>query len=113
MAAQERAEADQKEAKERFKSWAERYVPGARHMNVCSGAQIRQLLFANIPNNKDDTKQLEDTRKFKVRLRSPPRLHTRSSPAGKGGLCRTRRMQFCLYIMYVASVRRGFSMRNA
>ena len=68
VAAQARAETDQAEAKERFKSWAEQYVPGARHMNVCSGAQVRQLLFANIPNNKDSKKTLEDTRKFKVRL---------------------------------------------
>ena len=65
-AAEERAKREQAEAKERFKSWAERYVPGARSMNVCSGAQVRQLLFANIPNNKTKEGAIEDARIFKV-----------------------------------------------
>ena len=69
-AAQQRAVADQEEAVTRFKSWASLYVHGAEHMNVCSGTQIRQLLFAGAPNNKapdDATKRLELTRVFKVR----------------------------------------------
>ena len=54
----------------RFKSWASRYVCGAEHMNVCSGAQVRQLLFAGAPNSKapeDASKRLELSRIFKVR----------------------------------------------
>lgn len=65
-AAQQRAEADQAQAKERFKGWAQKYVEGARHMNVCSSTQVRQLFFAGIPNSKDASVSLEDTRVFKV-----------------------------------------------
>ncbi len=73
-AAQQRAMADQEEAVTRFKAWASRYVRGAEHMNVCSGAQVRQLLFAGAPNSKfpdDADKRLELTRAFKVRQSSP------------------------------------------
>ena len=69
-AAQKRAMADQEEAVTRFKAWASRYVRGAEHMNVCSGAQVRQLLFAGAPNSKfpdDADKRMELTRAFKVR----------------------------------------------
>ena len=31
---------DQEAAKERFRTWAAHYVPQARLMNVCSGAQV-------------------------------------------------------------------------
>ena len=54
----------------RFKAWATRYVRGAEHMNVCSGAQVRQLLFAGAANGKapdDPSKRLELSRIFKVR----------------------------------------------
>ena len=69
-AAQQRAMADQQEAVARFRSWASRYVQGAEHMNVCSGAQVRQLLFAGAPNSKfpdDADKRLELVRAFKAR----------------------------------------------
>jgi hypothetical protein len=42
-AAQERALADQADSQDRFRSWAAARVPGARHMNVGSGPQARQL----------------------------------------------------------------------
>ncbi|WIA09343.1 hypothetical protein OEZ85_008750 [Tetradesmus obliquus] len=37
--------ADQQEAEASFRRWAQKYVPGAVHMNVNSQVQIRQLLF--------------------------------------------------------------------
>lgn len=67
--AQERALADQKDAQNRFRDWARTKVPDAAHMNVGSGQQVRQLLFAGIPNNnpaKNET--LELSRVFKVSL---------------------------------------------
>ena len=39
-AAQERALADQADSCDRFRNWAAARVPGARHMNVGSGAQV-------------------------------------------------------------------------
>ena len=39
------AEQDRKTAVETFLAWADTMVEGARHMNVASGAQIRQLFF--------------------------------------------------------------------
>ena len=50
----------------RFRSWASQRVPDARLMNVGSGAQIRQLLFAGVQNQKADKGTLETERTFKV-----------------------------------------------
>jgi len=41
-AAQTRALQDQEGAKGRFRRWASARVPGAQHMNICSGAQARR-----------------------------------------------------------------------
>lgn len=57
---------DQAEAMDRFRSWASQKVPGAQLMNVGSGAQIRQLFFAGVQNQKGDKGTLETERVFKV-----------------------------------------------
>lgn len=44
--AQVLAERHRGENEERFREWVLRYCPDAKHMNVASGTQIRQLLFA-------------------------------------------------------------------
>jgi len=62
------AEEDQKKAMGRFRRWASSKVLGAENMNVGSGAQIRQLLFAGVQNQKPDKGSLELERVFKVRL---------------------------------------------
>jgi DNA polymerase-1 len=49
--AQTKAEADQKAANLYFRNWASTYCADAQHMNLSSGAQIRQLLFAGVDNN--------------------------------------------------------------
>ena len=64
--AEVKAGQDQAEAMERFRSWATRRVPGAHHMNVGSGAQIRQLLFAGVENQKPEKGVLEHEKVFKV-----------------------------------------------
>ena len=64
--AEVKAGQDQAEAMERFRSWATRRVPGAQHMNVGSGAQIRQLLFAGVENQKPEKGVLEHEKVFKV-----------------------------------------------
>lgn len=61
-----RAVKDQAEAMNRFRGWAAQRVPGAQVMNVGSGAQIRQLLFAGVENQKADKGTLETQRVFKV-----------------------------------------------
>lgn len=58
--------ADQADARNRFRTWAAKRVPGARSMNVGSGAQIRQLLFAGVPNAKGKGDAMEKIRYFKV-----------------------------------------------
>ena len=65
-AAEERAVADQEAAKRRFREWVRTRVPDAEHMNICSGPQIRQLLFPGVPNAKPDKGTLELQRTFKV-----------------------------------------------
>ena len=50
--AQQLAERDPCEAQERFRSWAVARVPAAKYMNVGSGAQVQQLLFAGVANSK-------------------------------------------------------------
>ena len=61
-----KADQDQKEAMNRFRRWASSKVPGAENMNVGSGAQIRQLLFAGVQNQKPEKGNLEFERVFKV-----------------------------------------------
>ncbi|KAL0051060.1 hypothetical protein WJX82_001248 [Trebouxia sp. C0006] len=65
-AAEVQAEEDQKKAMGRFRRWASSKVPGAENMNVGSGAQIRQLLFAGVQNQKPDKGSLELERVFKA-----------------------------------------------
>ncbi len=67
-AAEEKAVKDQEEAENRFLKWASQKVPGAELMNVGSGAQIRQLLFAGVQNQKPEKGSLETERVFKVSL---------------------------------------------
>lgn len=66
-AGQQAAEADKLAAIARFRSWAATLVEDARYMNVTSGPQIRQLLFAGVPNKNKDGETLEMERVFKVR----------------------------------------------
>ena len=80
--AEQKALADQKEAQERFRSWARSRVPDAEFMNVGSGPQIRQLLFAGVanansgPDKKEDFLELERVFKASRPLcyRKPPLL---------------------------------------
>ena len=65
---EEKAVKDQDEAMKRFRRWASQRVPGAENMNVGSGAQIRQLLFAGVSNQKAEKGTLEHERVFKVCL---------------------------------------------
>jgi hypothetical protein len=44
-AGERRAREDQRQAEAVFRAWASRLVPGAAHMNISSGLQVRQLLF--------------------------------------------------------------------
>jgi DNA polymerase I-like protein with 3'-5' exonuclease and polymerase domains len=44
-AGEQRAREDQRRAEAVFRAWASRLVPGAAHMNISSGLQVRQLLF--------------------------------------------------------------------
>lgn len=67
-AAEVQAEEDQKKAMGRFRRWASSKVAGAENMNVGSGAQIRQLLFAGVQNQKPEKGSLELERVFKVGL---------------------------------------------
>ena len=65
-AAEQKALADQKEAQERFRKWARSRVPDAEFMNVGSGPQIRQLLFAGVANANSGEDFLELERVFKA-----------------------------------------------
>ena len=65
-AMEEVAKKDQETKENIFREWAAQYVPDAAYMNVGSGAQIRQLLFAGVPNQKPDLGDLEATRSFKI-----------------------------------------------
>lgn len=72
-AGQQAAEADKVAAISRFRGWAASLVEDARYMNVTSGPQIRQLLFAGVANrgkNKEtnEIETLEMERSFKVWL---------------------------------------------
>lgn len=67
-AGQRAAELDKQAAIDRFRAWASSLVPDAKYMNVTSGPQIRQLLFAGVENKGKEKKgaRLEMARVFKV-----------------------------------------------
>ncbi|PSC72198.1 DNA polymerase I chloroplastic mitochondrial [Micractinium conductrix] len=65
-AAQQQAQTDQAQAQERFRRWATSHVPDARYMNVGSGAQVQQLLFAGAANSLPKKDPLPLERVFKV-----------------------------------------------
>lgn len=56
--------ADKKVAEDYFRLWAVSKCPDAVHMNVGSGIQVRQLLFAGAPNKKREKPGVEKTREF-------------------------------------------------
>ncbi|XP_023536872.1 DNA polymerase I B, chloroplastic/mitochondrial-like [Cucurbita pepo subsp. pepo] len=58
--------AEQQVAANRFRNWASKYCPDARHMNVGSDAQLRQLLFGGTSNSKNPDESLPTERTFKV-----------------------------------------------
>ena len=64
--AQTQAEADQKAANLYFRKWASRYCEDAQHMNLSSGAQIRQLLFAGVANSLPGKDGVPTERVFQV-----------------------------------------------
>ncbi|KAK6946876.1 3'-5' exonuclease domain [Dillenia turbinata] len=67
LAAMEKvAYAEQEVAANRFRKWASKYCPDAKHMNVGSDAQLRQLFFGGIENRKDPNEFLPEKRTFKV-----------------------------------------------
>ena len=67
-AAEVRAGEDQEAAQSAFKNWAQQMVPDAAFMNVGSTAQIQQLLFAGLRNNKASSQdELQPERVFKAR----------------------------------------------
>lgn len=70
------ANADQQSAEQRFRTWATKYVPDAKLMNVGSGPQIRQLFFSGAVNNNPLKKDeyVEKERIFKVKLFTNPLL---------------------------------------
>ena len=55
---------DKKVAEDYFRAWAFRKCPAAEHMNVGSGIQVRQLLFAGAPNKRRDKPGVEKEREF-------------------------------------------------
>ncbi|GLU23615.1 hypothetical protein SLE2022_396070 [Rubroshorea leprosula] len=60
------AKAEQEIAVNRFRTWASKYCPDAKYMNVGSDTQLRQLLFGGTTNRKDPNQSLDDERIFKV-----------------------------------------------
>ena len=73
--AQVLAHSDTESAESRFRTWATKYVEGAKYMNVGSGPQIRQLFYSGAVNQKPTKKDeyLEMERAFKVApVASPP-----------------------------------------
>jgi DNA polymerase-1 len=71
-AAEERAVREEADSKARFRSWAAARVPGAAYMNVGSGAQVLQLLFAGAPNKSAAKPALPLARTFKAPNQLPP-----------------------------------------
>lgn len=62
------AHTHKEEAVNFFRAWAQTKVAAAEHMNIGSGPQIRQMLFAGASNEKPDKGELELERAFKVGL---------------------------------------------
>lgn len=60
------AKAEQEIAANRFRSWASKYCPDAKYMNVGSDAQLRQLFFAGCVNSKNGNESMPSERVFKV-----------------------------------------------
>ncbi|XP_020596594.1 DNA polymerase I A, chloroplastic/mitochondrial-like [Phalaenopsis equestris] len=60
------AVAEQEVAADKFRSWASKYCPDAKFMNVGSDAQIRQLFFGGAANRKDEEQKLPNSKTFKV-----------------------------------------------
>ena len=63
-AAEIQAGADKKIAEDYFRAWAVGKCPDAVHMNVGSGIQVRQLLFAGASNKKREKPGVEKTKEF-------------------------------------------------
>ncbi|CAK8544046.1 unnamed protein product [Lathyrus sativus] len=57
---------EQEIAEDRFRKWACRYCPDARHMNIGSEIQLRQLLFGGTVNRKNSSLSLPTERIFKI-----------------------------------------------
>ena len=64
--AEKQALEDKRIAEDYFRAWAMKKCPAAEHMNVGSGIQVRQLLFAGAPNKKRDKPGVEKTREFSM-----------------------------------------------
>ena len=68
--AEQRALEDKKAASDTFRSWAMWFVPGAKYMNVGSGAQVQQLLFPGVSrqtsSNSGRVEYMPVERVFKV-----------------------------------------------
>jgi DNA polymerase-1 len=62
--AEKQALADKKVAEDYFRAWATSKCPAAERMNVGSGIQVRQLLFAGAANKKREKPGVEKTREF-------------------------------------------------
>ena len=62
--AETQALADKKKAEETFRAWAIAKCPAAEHMNVGSGIQVRQLLFAGAAHKKRDKPGVERRKAF-------------------------------------------------
>ncbi|KAL3503474.1 hypothetical protein ACH5RR_037923 [Cinchona calisaya] len=60
------AKSEQQIAADGFRNWASRYCSDAKHMNVGSDAQLRQLFFGGIQNRKNPNETLPIKREFKV-----------------------------------------------
>lgn len=70
--AEQQAMRDEDIAKARFRTWATSKVPDAQYMNVGSGPQVLQLLFAGTPNRLEKKPGVPLSRTFKVPNQLPP-----------------------------------------
>lgn len=69
------AHEDVEKAVNYFRAWAQNKVAAAEHMNIGSGPQIRQMLFAGASNEKPEKGELELERAFKVGLLTAAAVH--------------------------------------
>ncbi|KAJ8542917.1 hypothetical protein K7X08_005440 [Anisodus acutangulus] len=60
------AKAEQLVAVNRFRNWAAKYCADAKHMNVGSDTQLRQLFFGGIQNRRNLDENLPYEKEFKV-----------------------------------------------